>query len=174
MLETLAVTSRRSSGEDAERTAPHPHFPPLPHPLGPASRATQQPTVHRRTRCRDAGAAPARPTPGRGATPGLAVGRRRRHGHPSDHACAHAQKQIDARARARTHARTERETDRPWLPGVACQRAPRVNAPPVFPVQRDTGPSGDWGCGARYLCWARAPSGSATRQCAYSPTDRHS
>ena len=45
--------------------------------------------------------------------------------------------------------------------------------PPVSPVQRDTGPSGGWRYGARCLCWARAPRGSATRQ-RVVPTDRHS
>ena len=37
-----------------------------------------------------------------------------------------------------------------------------VSVPPVSVVQRDTGPSGEWGYGARCLRWARAPSGSAT------------
>ena len=50
---------------------------------------------------------------------------------------------------------------------------PCVSAPPVSAVQRTTGPSGEWGYGARCLCWARAPSGSATRQ-RVVPTDRHS
>jgi len=67
----------------------------------------------------------------------------------------------------------------PVVPGP-----PRANAPPESPVQYDTGPSGEWGYGARYLCWARAPSGSATRHTLYSdirctqvlclPTDIHS
>ena len=50
---------------------------------------------------------------------------------------------------------------------------PRVSAPPVSAVQRTTGPSGEQGYGARCLCWARAPSGSATRQ-RVVPTTRHS
>ena len=40
-------------------------------------------------------------------------------------------------------------------------------------MQHTTGPSGEWGYGARCLCWARAPSGSATQQ-RVVPTDRHS
>ena len=50
---------------------------------------------------------------------------------------------------------------------------PCVSAPPVSAVQRTTGPSGEWGYGARCLCWARAPSGSATCE-RVVPTDRHS
>jgi hypothetical protein len=66
--------------------------------------------------------------------------------------------------------------------GALITLAPRSQVPeghlvstpsPVSPVQRDTGPSGGWRYGARCLCWARAPSGSDTRQ-RVVPTDRHS
>ena len=61
----------------------------------------------------------------------------------------------------------------PGSQGLGARGPPRVSAPPVSAVQRTTGPRGERGYGARCLCWARAPSGSATRQ-RVVPTDRHS
>ena len=70
-------------------------------------------------------------------------------------------------------ARLLGRTHRPWLPGVRCPRATLCQRPPCVSRAAHHRAKRRAGYGARCLCWARAPSGSATCE-RVVPTDRHS